>query len=85
MVFTVPMWGSEVANCETDIHRTNTTTSEVMLACNVTTIEHEGDFTSLGICYLRGNLVNRTYGEDKNIYIHIFLPTIFGPIYYRPQ
>ena len=33
---------------------------------------------------LRGTLVNRTYGEDKNLYIHLFLLTIFGPIYYRP-
>ena len=29
-------------------------------------------------------LVNRTYGGHKNLYIHLFLPTIFGPIYYRP-
>ena len=33
---------------------------------------------------LRGTLVNRTYGGHKNLYIHIFLLTIFGPIYYRP-
>ena len=34
--------------------------------------------------YLRGTLVNRTYGDHKNLYIHLFLPTIFGPIYYLP-
>ena len=34
--------------------------------------------------YLRGTLVNRTYGGHKNLYIHLFLPTIFGHIYYRP-
>ena len=33
---------------------------------------------------LRGTLVNRTYGGHKNLYIHLFLLTIFGPIYYRP-
>ena len=36
MIFTVPMWGSEVAYSKTEIHLTNTT-SEVMWACNVTT------------------------------------------------
>ena len=40
MIFTVPMWGSEVANSKTEIHITNTA-SEVMWLCNVTTIEHE--------------------------------------------
>ena len=35
-------------------------------------------------CILRGTLVNRTYGGNKNLYIYLFLPTIFGPIYYRP-
>ena len=34
--------------------------------------------------YLRGTLVNRTYAGDKNLYIYLFLITIFGPIYYRP-
>ena len=31
-----------------------------------------------------GDQVNRTYGTHKNIpvYIFLFLPTIFGPIYY---
>ena len=33
---------------------------------------------------LRGAIVNRTYGIHKNLYIHRFLPTIFGPIYYGP-
>ena len=33
---------------------------------------------------IRGTLVNRTYGGHKNLYIHIFLLTIFGPVYYRP-
>ena len=50
MIFTVPMWGSEVANSKTEIHLTNTA-SEVTWACDVTTIEREGDFTLLGICY----------------------------------
>ena len=35
---------------------------------------------------LRGPIVNRTYGTHKNlpIYISLFLPTVFGPIYYGP-
>ena len=33
---------------------------------------------------LRGTIVNRTYGIDKNLYIHPFLLTIFGVIYYGP-
>ena len=34
------MWGSEVANYRTET-LIETTTSEVMWSCNVTTIEHE--------------------------------------------
>ena len=42
--FTVPMWGSEVANCKTEIYiYIANTASEVMWSCNVTTIEHEGE------------------------------------------
>ena len=33
---------------------------------------------------LRGIIVNRTYGTHKNLYISVFLLTIFGPIYYGP-
>ena len=50
MIFAVPMWGSEVANSKTEIYLTNTP-SEVAWACDVTTIEREGDFTLLGMCY----------------------------------
>ena len=32
----------------------------------------------------RGTIVNRTYGTHKNLYIFLFSPTIFGPIYYGP-
>ena len=32
---------------------------------------------------LRGAIVNRTYGGHKNLDISLFLPTLFGPIYYR--
>ena len=31
---------------------------------------------------LRGAIVNRTYGIDKNPYVYLILLTIFGPIYY---
>ena len=34
--------------------------------------------------YYGGTIVNRTYGTYKNLYISLFLLTIFGPIYYRP-
>ena len=34
---------------------------------------------------LRGTLVNRTYGTHKNLYISLFLRTLFGPIYYSPS
>ena len=40
---TVPMCGSEVTKSNTEIHLTNTP-SEVAWACDVTTIEREGDF-----------------------------------------
>ena len=33
---------------------------------------------------LRGTILNRTYGTHKNLYILLFLPTMFGPIYYGP-
>ena len=33
---------------------------------------------------LRGTILNRTYGEYKNLYISLILLTIFGPIYYGP-
>ena len=42
MILAVPMWGSEVANCKTEIRLTNTP-SEVTWACDVTTIERKGD------------------------------------------
>ena len=55
MIFSLPMCGSEVANSKTEIHLTNTA-GEVGMRyhvhiCDVTTIEREGDVTSLGICY----------------------------------
>ena len=34
---------------------------------------------------MRGGIVNRTYGTDKNLYVYLFLQTIFGPIYYAPR
>ena len=33
---------------------------------------------------LRGSILNRTYGTDKNLYKSLYLLTIFGPIYYGP-
>ena len=38
------------------------------------------EYTSL----LRGAILNGAYGTDKNLYIWLILPTIFGPVYYRP-
>ena len=51
MIFAMPRWGSEVIKSKTEIHLTNTT-SEVTWACDVITIEREGDFTLLGIYML---------------------------------
>ena len=34
---------------------------------------------------IRGTILNRTHGTDKNLYISLFLLTIFGPIYYGPS
>ena len=66
MIFTVPLWGSEVANCHiyamsrllnarvTLLRQAYATAFRkgcLTWTCNVTTIEREGDFTSLGICY----------------------------------
>ena len=31
-----------------------------------------------------GAIVNRTYDTHKNLYIYLFLLTMFGPIYYGP-
>ena len=31
---------------------------------------------------LRGGIVNRTYRTRKNLYIYLFLLTIYGPSYY---
>ena len=50
MIFAVPMWGSKVDKSKTEIPLKNTP-SEVTRASDVTTIEREGDFTLLGICY----------------------------------
>ena len=33
---------------------------------------------------LRGTIVNRTYGTNKNLDNSLFLQPIFGPIYYAP-
>ena len=41
--FTVPMWGSEVANYKTEIHIAKNNKREVMWSRNDTTIEHEGE------------------------------------------
>ena len=38
----------------------------------------------LECCYSGGDIVNRTYGIDENLYIHLFLRSIFGPIYDGP-
>ena len=45
---------------------------------------HATIITSGKSLLLRGAIVNRTYGTHKNLYIYVFLPTIFGPINYGP-
>ena len=73
MIFTVPMWGSEVVISKTVIHLTNTP-SEVTWACDVTTIEREGDLTLLGICYC---VWQRLSGDHANGWRHE-IPCIIG-------
>ena len=34
--------------------------------------------------FIRGTIVNRTYGTHKNLCTHLFLLTIFGPVYFGP-
>ena len=53
MIFTVPLWGSEVTNSKTDTsYKYSRRGGHAMsYIYDVTTIEREGDFTSLGICY----------------------------------
>ena len=33
---------------------------------------------------ITGDIFNRTYGRDKNLYISLSLPTLSGPTYYGP-
>lgn len=42
------------------------------------------DCVTIRIYYGGPMIVNRTYGTHKNLYIYLFLLTIFGPIYYGP-
>ena len=63
MVFAVPMWGSDVANSKTEIHLTNTP-SEMTWACDVITIEREGDFTLLGIYMLLLYIYNNYFNSN---------------------
>ena len=73
MIFTVPMGGSEVANSKTELHLTNTP-SEVTWACDVTTVEREGDFTLLGIYYC---FWSRLSGDHANGRRHE-IPCVIG-------
>ena len=41
-------------------------------------------FSACCFHYLRGTIVNRTYGTHKNLHIYLFLLTIVGPIYCGP-
>ena len=59
MIFAVPIWGSEATNFKTEIHLINTA-SEVTWACDVTTTEREGDFTSLGMLLRLVEVVRRS-------------------------
>ena len=38
----------------------------------------------VSLCTFDGTILNRGYGTPKNLCISLFLPTIFGPIYYGP-
>ena len=43
-----------------------------------------GHHVTEGILLCQGTIVNRIYGTLKNLYIHLFLLTRFGPDYYGP-
>ena len=87
MIFTVPVWGSEVANSKTKIHITNTA-SEVMWLIHIITIEIHSyiiaikmtlsceieDFVEthvLGVCDTRYQV---SYHDMA--YCHTFAPTL---------
>ena len=42
-----------------------------------------GNVSTAVLC-IRGTMLNKTYGTHKNLYVSLFLLTIFGPIYYGP-
>ena len=39
---------------------------------------------SIVVLTVVGAILNRTYGINKNLYIYLFLLTMFGSIYYGP-
>ena len=51
----------------------------------VPTKTYQGIYLFIYFYYLRGTMVNRTYGTHKNLHIYLFLLTIFGPIYFGPS
>ena len=76
-------------------HTLRTRSQQLVLFCcsskikNKDTLHHAVGFqlteaTILLIFVLRETIVNRTYGEHRNLYISQHLLTKFGPIYYGP-
>ena len=60
------------------IHLRDTEYSKVWCALSVLL------YLVLCVLILRGTTLTRAYGRPKNLYKSLFLPTIFGPIYYGP-
>ena len=47
-------------------------------------VKHISELTVARLFLLPGTIVNKTYGTHKNLYVSLFLPTIFGPVNYGP-
>ena len=58
------MWGSEVANSKTEIHLTNTP-SELTWACDVTTINREGDYFARHMLLRLVEVVRQSYKRPE--------------------
>ena len=64
----------------TSMHSVSLEPTELILLGTRTIYQATGD---AGLP-MRGTILNRTHGTHKNLYISLFLLTIFGPIYYGP-
>ena len=79
---------SSACACSTDFSLYDNQKDRVPKSSRLTIFHKQGVYIirRVGRKYmiLRGNLVNRTYGKNKNLYISVFFTTIIGPVYYGP-